>query len=84
MQPIDQELKNTNALQNFTAEKGGNTSVNWTFVIPVGTKAVTYRVIAKAGQYSDGEENTLPVLTNRMLVTESRSLWVLPARPKLW
>jgi len=76
MQPIDQELKNTNALQNFTAEKGGNTSVNWTFVIPVGTKAVTYRVIAKAGQYSDGEENTLPVLTNRMLVTESRSLWV--------
>ena len=76
MQPIDQELQNTNALQNFTAEKGGNASVNWTFVIPVGTQAVTYRVIAKAGQFSDGEENTLPVLTNRMLVTESRSLWV--------
>ncbi|WP_405379128.1 MG2 domain-containing protein [Nonlabens sp. Asnod3-A02] len=76
MQPIDQELKNTNALQNFSAEKGGNASVNWTFVIPVGTQAVTYRVIAKSDQFSDGEENTLPVLTNRMLVTESRSLWV--------
>jgi TonB-dependent SusC/RagA subfamily outer membrane receptor len=76
MQPIDQELQNTIALQNFTAAKGGNASVNWTFVIPVGTQAVTYRVIAKAGQFSDGEENTLPVLTNRMLVTESRSLWV--------
>lgn len=76
MQPIDQELQNTNALQNFTAAKSGNASVNWTFVIPVGTQAVTYRVIAKAGQFSDGEENTLPVLTNRMLVTESRSLWV--------
>ncbi len=76
MQPIDQELQNTNALQNFSVEKDGNASVNWTFVIPVGTQAVTYRVIAKAGQFSDGEENTLPVLTNRMLVTESRSLWV--------
>ncbi|MFT7083474.1 MAG: TonB-dependent SusC/RagA subfamily outer membrane receptor [Nonlabens sp.] len=76
MQPIDQELQNTKALQNFTAAKGGNASVNWTFVIPVGTQAVTYRVIAKAGAFSDGEENTLPVLTNRMLVTESRSLWV--------
>ncbi|WP_298950348.1 MG2 domain-containing protein [uncultured Nonlabens sp.] len=76
MQPIDQEFKNTNALQNFSAEKGANASVNWTFVIPVGTQAVTYRVIAKSDKFSDGEENTLPVLTNRMLVTESRSLWV--------
>src|SRR5690606_15054628 len=33
-----------------------------------------WRVMAKAGNYSDGEENVLPVLTNRMLVTETLPL----------
>lgn len=36
--------------------------------------AVVYRVSATAGQFSDGEENALPVLSNRMLVTESLPL----------
>jgi hypothetical protein len=36
-------------------------------------------MIAKAGDFSDGEESTLPVLTNRMLVTESIPL---PVRGK--
>ena len=33
-----------------------------------------WRVIARAGNYSDGEENAMPVLTNRMLVTETMPL----------
>ncbi|WP_194850259.1 alpha-2-macroglobulin family protein [Nonlabens antarcticus] len=76
MQPIDVELGNNKNIQAFEAATGGNTSVNWTFHIPIGTQAVTYRVLATSGNFSDGEENTLPVLTNRMLVTESRALWV--------
>jgi uncharacterized protein YfaS (alpha-2-macroglobulin family) len=35
------------------------------------TKTITWTTIAKAGNLSDGEENILPVLPNRMLVTES-------------
>ncbi|MGJ8683400.1 MAG: MG2 domain-containing protein [Nonlabens sp.] len=76
MKSIDAELGNVNNNRDFTIEKGGNTSVNWTFRIPLGTQAVTYRVVAAAGNFSDGEENTLPVLSNRMLVNESRALWV--------
>jgi hypothetical protein len=34
-------------------------------------KALVWRIVAKSGDKSDGEENVLPVLTNRMLVTES-------------
>ena len=44
--------------------------------IPDGLQAVQYKVIAKAGDYSDGEQNLLPVLTNRMLVTETLPMWV--------
>ncbi|WP_397303094.1 alpha-2-macroglobulin family protein [Nonlabens ulvanivorans] len=76
MKAIDVELGNVNNNRDFTIEKDGNTSVNWTFRIPLGTQAVTYRVVAAAGNFSDGEENTLPVLSNRMLVSESRALWV--------
>ena len=37
---------------------------------------LTYRLTADAGTYSDGEENTLPVLPNRMLVTESMPMMI--------
>jgi len=71
MQPIDTELSNTNATQDFTIDKYGNVSVFWELKIPLGVEAVTYRMVAKAGQFSDGEENILPVLSSRMMVTES-------------
>lgn len=83
MKAIDVELGNVNNNRDFTIEKDGNTSVNWTFRIPLGTQAVTYRVVAAAGNFSDGEENTLPVLSNRVLVSESRALWYVLVKPKL-
>jgi len=68
---IDTELNNNNAIQNFSIDKKGNTSVSWELIIPEGIQAVEYKVLAKAGNFTDGESNVLPVLTNSMLVTES-------------
>ena len=51
-----------------------NTNLTWKLKIPEGVSMITYKVIGKAGSYSDGEERPLPVLTNRMLVTESLPL----------
>lgn len=67
-------LANSNATQNFKADKSRSTSLSWDLVIPEGIGAITYKVIAKANNASDGEENTAPVLINRMLVTESMPL----------
>jgi uncharacterized protein YfaS (alpha-2-macroglobulin family) len=72
--PIDKLLGNTNAKVNFQAKAEQSTLVKWKLKIPVGVQAITYRVVAKAGKFSDGEEMTLPVLTNRMLVTETMPL----------
>lgn len=66
--PIDQ--------REFDVDSMNNTQVSWRLKIPKGLQAVQYRVIAKAGNFSDGEQNVLPVLTNRMLVTESIPMWV--------
>ncbi|MBL7816455.1 MAG: alpha-2-macroglobulin [Saprospiraceae bacterium] len=77
MKPIDDVLGNTNATLNFEAKAGESTPLAWRLKIPVGkVQAVTYRVVAKADNFSDGEENTLPVLTNRLLVTETLPLSV--------
>lgn len=71
---LDNELDNNNAQQSFTVPKGQSTVVSWALKIPIGMSAVTYKVVAKAGNFSDGEEMTLPILTNRMLVTETMPL----------
>lgn len=76
MEPIDQQLGNIEKLQTFNVSESGSTIVAWKLIIPKGVQAVTYRVLAKAGDFSDGEENFLPVLTNRLLVKESLPFFV--------
>lgn len=74
MKPVDDLLKNTKSEKYFSLDAKKSAAVEWTISIPEGIQAVTYRVIAKAGAFSDGEEMTLPVVTNRMLVTETLPL----------
>ncbi|SFH10869.1 alpha-2-macroglobulin family protein [Pedobacter insulae] len=57
--------------QDFTLANEGNTVLKWNLIIPSGVSAITYTVVANAGKFSDGEEMTIPVLPNSMLVTES-------------
>jgi uncharacterized protein YfaS (alpha-2-macroglobulin family) len=74
MKPVDAQMGNTGAVVNFSAKKGQSTAANWSISIPEGMGAVQYRIVAAAGNFSDGEEASLPVLTNRMLVTETLPL----------
>ncbi|MGB7393508.1 MAG: alpha-2-macroglobulin family protein, partial [Pricia sp.] len=62
--------------QKFKVDSLNNSEVSWRLQIPKGLQAVQYKVIAKAGDFSDGEQNLLPVLTNRKLVTETLPMWV--------
>ncbi len=74
MQPIDESLNNTSQTIEFMFNEGESTQLTWPLHIKEGTRAVTYRLTARAGNFSDGEERTVPVLSNRMLVTESLPL----------
>ena len=72
MKPINNIFQNKELkVQKFRVKAGANSIINWNLEIPEGLGAITYKVVAKAGKFSDGEQNTLPVLSNRMLVTES-------------
>lgn len=66
----------------FTVKKGQSTLVSWNIRIPEGFGAISYKVAAKAGDYTDAEEMAIPVLTNRMLVTETLPLPVRGSRVK--
>lgn len=68
---IDGDFKLSEQKQTFSAEAGKSTSVSWKLQVPYETSAVKYRIVAAAGDFSDGEESVLPILSNRMLVTES-------------
>ncbi|CAM1374295.1 Alpha-2-macroglobulin [Tenacibaculum xiamenense] len=69
-------LQNSTPEQSFSVDKKGNTEVSWSLFIPETIDAVQYKILAKAGGFSDGEQNALPVLSNRILVTETLPMWV--------
>jgi hypothetical protein len=76
MTPIDVKMSNAKNIKNFTAGAFGNTTVTWKISIPENLQGIQYKIVAKSGHFSDGEENIIPVLTNNMLVTESIPIWV--------
>ncbi len=74
MEPLDNLFENKELEVSFSAKKGNSSSVSWELKVPENIGPVLYRVIASAGDFSDGEEMVIPVLKNRMLVTESLPL----------
>jgi len=73
--PVDGWFKNVFPSQYFTVAPGQSQAVKFPMEIPFNfNSAMTYRIVAKAGEFSDGEEMAIPILTNRMLVTESMPL----------
>ena len=71
-----------NTIKNFQIPPKGNTEVSWTLFIPEGLSAARYRIVAKAGNFSDGEESIIPVLSNRIFITETLPIWVNPKEKK--
>lgn len=60
----------------FSVKAGESVLAEWKIKIPFGANLVKYTVKAVSGNFSDGEENVLPVLTNKISVTETAPLWV--------
>ena len=79
-------VKNNQSV-NFSVPAGQSVPVSFAIKIPSSyTKPLTWRIIAKTNDkdaaYSDGEEAVIPVLSNRMLVTETITLPVRNTKSK--
>ena len=69
---IDGWFQNIFPTQYFTVGANQTESIKFPIQIPFSyNKPLIWRVVAKSGNYSDGEENMLAILSNRALITES-------------
>ena len=71
MKKITKFLLPVQEILSFSVSKGKSQVLYWNISIPEDYDVIIYRVNAKSGAFTDGEEKAIPVLKNRMLVTES-------------
>ncbi|MEZ4953461.1 MAG: hypothetical protein R2825_07785 [Saprospiraceae bacterium] len=74
--PVYKWLDNPQFNQNFVVEAKQSARLAWRFKVPdvADVPVIEHTVIAVAGEFSDGEKSAAPVLSNRMLVTETKPL----------
>lgn len=71
----DGQFVNRQPNQYFTVAAKGSAVVEFPLDIPYQyNRPVSYRITAQAGAYNDGEQAILPVVSNRMMVTEALPL----------
>ena len=65
-------LAPNNRISRFSVLPGQSAAISWSIKVPDNySGAVTWQIFADAKAYRDGEESTIPVVSNRMLVTET-------------
>ncbi|TWT53395.1 MG2 domain protein [Rubripirellula amarantea] len=71
---VDAKLANQNIDQEFEIPAGQSRSLSWRIKVEDDLGVLTYKAVGSTGKLSDGEEGYLPVLSRRVLVTESLPL----------
>ncbi|WP_029297190.1 alpha-2-macroglobulin family protein [Chryseobacterium hispalense] len=69
-------------VQNFDLNENGNSALTWKIKVPKNVSSIILKVVAKAGQFSDGEQKAVAVLPNRMLVTDAVPVFVKEGETK--
>jgi uncharacterized protein YfaS (alpha-2-macroglobulin family) len=71
---VDEKFGNQQLDQSFNIPAKQSTSLFWKIKVPDFVGALTYKAVGGTETISDGEEGFLPVLSKRILVTESLPL----------
>jgi len=75
--PVDGWFQNIMPNQYFSAKARSNSLLNFSITIPHQySKPLLIRIYARGAGHTDGEENLLPVLSNKLLVKESLPLFI--------
>jgi uncharacterized protein YfaS (alpha-2-macroglobulin family) len=81
-QSINASLGVAETDQAFELEPGTSRSFFWTLHVPDGQGPIAYKAVGASDKLSDGESGMLPVLSRRVLVTESIPLPIRGAQTK--
>ncbi len=72
--PRDDALNNLVPEQDFDVPSMESRTYSWRLTVPDGCELLIYKAVGATTRLSDGEEGYLPVLSRRILVTESLPL----------
>lgn len=67
----------TKSQKPFTLSAHSQTTVQWTLPVPTNSQLVGCRIVADSEEGSDGEQHLIPILSNRLLLTESIPFYLL-------
>lgn len=67
----------TKSQKPFTLAADSITTASWTFTVPTTTELIGCRIIATSDESSDGEQHLIPVLSNKILITESTPFYLM-------
>ncbi len=74
---------NLNEIQkSFSVKAGESTVASWTIKVPNGAEAIIIKTVAKAGNFSDGEQKAVAILPNRIMVTDAVPVFVKEGQTK--
>lgn len=82
--PLDSAFMNVNTLKKINIPSRGATEASWDLKIPYALDQVSYKILAKTVNFSDGEENILPVLSDRILVTDTTPIFIKEGQTKTY
>lgn len=73
----------TGSVQDFQVQNTGNAVASWKIKAPYNkVNSIIIKVVAKAGDFSDGEQIPVAVLSNRMLLTDAVPIFVKEGQTK--
>src|SRR5690554_3328636 len=81
---LSAQIIKTEALVPVTIEGLSANAVSWTVRVPKNIEGLQYRISVQSGNFTDGEESVIPVLSNRQLVTETVPIWQLANENKTY
>ncbi len=70
------------AQQEFKVASKAAQTLRWKVNVPQGVEMIAYKLEASTADFTDAEENVLPVLPDRRLVTEALAMFVRPGQNK--
>ncbi|HQV51979.1 MAG: hypothetical protein IPI00_18370 [Flavobacteriales bacterium] len=79
---VTKEFGVSDAVRNFSAGPGKSASLEWEITVPETWSVVGIRISATNGEIGDGEERVLPILTDKVFVTESLPISITKAGTK--
>lgn len=71
-----------NKEQTFSLAENGNSVVTWKVKVPNGVSSIIIKIVAQAGNFSDGEQKAIAILPNLMLVTDALPIFVKEGQTK--